>query len=198
METRVATEADLPAISNALTRAFEQDPVWRWGFEGAYAAGELAGPEAVFGYWARTGLRLGWVRVTANVEAAALWIPPDEPEMTEAEAERFPSFVAESLGEQDTSRVLALMDAFDGNHPHGPPHFYLSLLGTHPDHAGRGLGMGLVAACLEEIDSQGARAFLESSNPANLGRYERLGFRPRREVDLVPGIRATQMWRETR
>ena len=83
------------------------------------------------------------------------------------------------------------------NHPHEPPHFYLSLLATHPDHAGHGHGVGLVAANLAEMDAGDppAPAFLESSNPRNLARYERLGFRPTREVELIAGLTGTQMWR---
>jgi hypothetical protein len=57
--------------------------------------------------------------------------------------------------------------------------------------------VGLVAACLEEIDAGDppAAAFLESSNPANIPRYERLGFRPTRNVELIAGLSGTQMWR---
>ena len=107
------------------------------------------------------------------------------------------SVVAAACGPQSTQRVLELMDAFERNHPHEPPHFYLSLLATHPDHAGHGHGMGLVADCLAEIDAGDppAAAFLESSNPANVPRYERLGFHPDREVELVDGLTGTQMWR---
>ena len=40
--------------------------------------------------------------------------------------------------------------------------------------------MGLLAENLQRIDAEGAPAFLESSNPANDHRYERLGFAPLR------------------
>ena len=136
------------------------------------------------------------MRVTGGVEAVALWIPPGEPEMSPAEAERLPALIEEACGPVSAPRVSALMEAFERTHPSEPPHFYLSLLGTHPDHAGHGFGMGLLAANLEEVDAAGAPAYLESSNAANVPRYERLGFRPLSEVELVPGIPATQMWRE--
>ena len=126
----------------------------------------------------------------------AVWIPPGSPEMTPADEERMPDVVAAACGPASAQRVLDLMGAFETNHPHEPPHFYLSLLGTDPDHAGNGHGVGLVADCLAEIDAGDppAAAFLESSNPA-LPRYERLGFRPTREVELIAGLGATQMWR---
>ncbi len=36
--------------------------------------------------------------------------------------------------------VHALFDRFDEHYPKDEPHYYLSLWGTHRDHAGRGLG----------------------------------------------------------
>ncbi|MFI5028043.1 MAG: GNAT family N-acetyltransferase [Solirubrobacterales bacterium] len=69
-------------------------------------------------------------------------------------------------------------------HPQEEPHYYLSLLGTHPGRRGRGLGMGLLADDLGRIDAEGAAAFLESSNPANDHHYERLGFGLWGELEL--------------
>jgi len=37
-----------------------------------------------------------------------------------------------------TDDVLTLLDRFEANHPRDTPHYYLSLLGTHPSHRGRG------------------------------------------------------------
>jgi GNAT superfamily N-acetyltransferase len=193
---RVAVEADREAFAEALARAFESDPVWGWGFEAAEQERKLAALRAVFGFCAEAALGYGWVRVTDGVEAVALWIPPGEPEMSAADAARMPALIEEVCDPASAPRIHALMAAFDRTHPTEPPHYYLSLLGTHPDHAGQGLGMGLLAANLEEIDAAGAPAYLESSNPANVPRYERHGFRPISEIELLPGIPAVQMWRE--
>jgi ribosomal protein S18 acetylase RimI-like enzyme len=194
---RVATEADLKAIGRTLAGAFEHDPLWGWAFEDAERERKLAALAEVFGFFAAAALGHGWVRVTDGVEAVAVWIPPGSPEMTPADEERMPGVVADACEPESATRVLDLMGAFEANHPHEPPHFYLSLLGTDPDHAGHGHGVGLVADCLAEIDAGDppAAAFLESSNPANVARYERLGFRPTREVELIAGLGAAQMWR---
>jgi hypothetical protein len=194
---RVAARADLGAIGEALALAFEHDPLWGWAFEDDSRERKLASLEAVFGFFAAAALELGWVRVTDGVEAVALWIPPGSPEMTPADEERLPGVIAAACGPESAARVRELLDAFERHHPHEPPHFYLSLLATHPAHAGRRLGVGLVADNLAEIDAADppAPAFLESSNPRNVVRYKRLGFRPTRDVELVAGLSATQMWR---
>jgi ribosomal protein S18 acetylase RimI-like enzyme len=192
---RTATESDLPAVAETLARAFEDDPAWGWAFEDDDRERKLAATATVFGFLAAAALDLGWVRMSDGAEAVALWIPPGEPEMSPADAERFPAVVTAACNPVSAQRVLGMMEAFDRNHPHGPPHYYLSLLATHPDHAGQGHGMALVAACLEEIDAAGAPAFLESTNPANIPRYEAAGFRPDREADLIEGRTVTQMWR---
>jgi hypothetical protein len=57
--------------------------------------------------------------------------------------------------------------------------------------------MALLADNLEQIDAEGVPAFLESSNPANNARYERLGFRQVGEFSTPDGTRrVATMWRE--
>ncbi|MGZ6342745.1 MAG: GNAT family N-acetyltransferase, partial [Candidatus Limnocylindrales bacterium] len=73
------------------------------------------------------------------------------------------------------------------------------LLGTHPAHRGRGIGMELLQHNLGRIDAFGAPAYLESSNPANDHRYERLGFKRRGQFTLPEqGPVVTTMWRAPR
>jgi ribosomal protein S18 acetylase RimI-like enzyme len=194
---RVATLPDLEAIGETLAFAFEHDPLWGWAFEEADRERKLAALAEVFGFFAAGALPFGWVRVADGVEAVAIWIPPGSPEMSPDDEERLPGVIAAACGPESAARVGELLDAFERTHPHEPPHFYLSLLATHPSHAGHGLGVGLVADCLAEIDAGDppAPVFLESSNPANLARYERLGFRPTRTLELIAGLSGTQMWR---
>jgi GNAT superfamily N-acetyltransferase len=93
--------------------------------------------------------------------------------------------------------VLDTQERFEAAHPHERPHFYLTMLGTHPQHRGKGIGMALLAETLARIDVERAPAFLESTNPANDHRYERVGFRPSGRFELgEDGPDVTQMWRE--
>jgi GNAT superfamily N-acetyltransferase len=92
--------------------------------------------------------------------------------------------------------MFELWDRFDEHHPLAP-HVYLSLLATHPLHRGRGLAQELVRGNLAEFDRQGIPTYLESTNPANDHRYERLGYR---RIDTyegaTPGSVVSQMWRD--
>lgn len=199
---RVATEADLDAIAETLARAFEDDRAWGWAFEpreregGAAAERKLAALRTVFRFCAVAALGYGWVRVTAGVEAVALWIPPGEPEMPPAEAKRFPAVIRDACGPETGERLLRVMEGFDRDHPSEPPHYFLDVLGTHPNYAGHGYGLGLLAANLAEIDAAGGvPVYLETSKPHNVGLYERFGFEVECETEVLPGIPATHMWR---
>jgi len=72
----------------------------------------------------------------------------------------------------------------------------LSLLATHPDHRGRGVGQALLAANLASWDRAGVPSYLESTNPANDHRYARAGFRSIGGFEtVVDGAWVNAMWR---
>lgn len=194
MEVRVATRAEIPAAVEVLARAFYADPVWGWAFPDPER--RLGQHKAVWELVAKAALSYESAWLTGDCAAVALWIPPGKPELLPADEGRLESLLTELLGDGAT-RVLETFERFEAAHPSAEPHYYLSLLATDPDQRGRGLGMGLLAATLEQIDAEGAPAFLESSNPVNTPRYERLGFAVCGEFGLPgggPGV--TQMWRD--
>ena len=191
---RAATSKDVPAVATCLASAFYDDPVWgRWTFPDEATRYERV--YELMRFWTAAAARYPWVRMTDNAEAAAVWIPPGKPEMTKQEEGRFASLIGELVGER-ASELNDLFDRFDQHHPEEPPHYYLSLWGTHRDHAGRGVGTALIRDNLARIDAQGMPAYLESSNPANLRRYEALGFTRKREFGPVGGPVITSMWRQ--
>ena len=99
----------------------------------------------------------------------------------------------------DTGKIAKNLERFDSSHPKDPPHYYLSLLGTRPEHRGAGIGMGLLAENLARIDELDMPAYLESSNPDNDPRYERLGFERIGEFSTPDDSRVVAtMWREPR
>jgi GNAT superfamily N-acetyltransferase len=196
VDARVATPDDLDAIAETLALAFNRDPVWAWAFPDDER--RLEQHRAAWRLTVASAIPHGWVWMTADGGAAAVWIPPGEPELSPEDEIRFAALLQERASEDGAARVLDTFERFEAAHPHDRgPHYYLSLLGTHPDHAGQGLGMGLLAGTLARIDTLGAAAFLESSNPANDRRYERLGFSPCGRFELDgDGPDVTQMWRD--
>jgi GNAT superfamily N-acetyltransferase len=193
VDSRVATRADLEALAETMALAFYADPVWGWAF--ADPERRLEQHRAVWGFLLESALDYGWVRMTDG--AAALWIPPGKPELRPEDEPRFESMVVALLGDA-APRVLDTFARFDRAHPPAErPHYYLSLLATHPDRRGQGLGMGLLAENLARIDAEGAAAYLESTNPGNHRRYEGVGFSKWAEFELgEDGPPVTQMWRD--
>jgi GNAT superfamily N-acetyltransferase len=170
---RQVTEADADGVIELFALAFYEDPTWSWAFP---ASEERIEQHRIWwGLFMHSALPHGCVWITDDGGAASLWIPPGQPELSEEDEARVEPLLHELVGGH-ADVVLTLLDSFDSNHPRHTPHYYLSLLGTHPDHRGHGKGMGLLAANLADIDELGMPAYLESSNRANDHRYERLGF----------------------
>lgn len=189
---RVATADDLEALTETLTLAFREDPVWSWGF--SVRDRGLEGLRAAWRLYLGSAIGYGWVWRTKDSAAVALWIPPGVPDLLPEDEERFEPLMREALG-SEAERLFGAFKRFEEARP-SEPHYYLSLLGTHPDHSGQGWGMGLLADNLARIDAEGGAAYLESSNPANVPRYERLGFAVCDEFAVSDEISVAQMWRE--
>jgi GNAT superfamily N-acetyltransferase len=191
VEVRPATERDVDKITATLVAAFEADPLWGWAFPG----------EGLADLWrllVSSAMRYSRVRVADDCAAASVWIPPEGTELTAAEEASLGPMLEGQIGSR-AAEVLALFERMERTHPDGPPHYYLSLLGTHPDHRGKGFGMALLADNLAKIDSEGMPAYLESSNPENDPRYERLGFVRVGEFERPDGqLTCSTMWREPR
>ena len=193
---RAAGAADLGSVVDTIAVAFQNDPVWSWVFPD-----DARRPEQFLRWWplfVEGALPQGFTWMTENAETVAVWVPPGGVELTpEAEAS-IPPLLDELLGARSRVALGALLQ-FEAAHPHDEPHYYLSFVATHDAHRGRGIGEQLLARNLEQIDAEHFPAYLESSNPKNLTRYQRLGFVPRQEFALGgDGPIVTTMWREAR
>lgn len=190
MNVRVATRGDLDGVTETLTAAFASDPLWSWAFP------EVDALAAWWRFCISSAMRYPWVWVAEDCAAASVWIPPGGVELTEDEEEGVEDLLGDLVGAR-RPEVLRLLASFEESHPTGRAHYYLSLLGTHPKHGGKGLGMGLLAENLKLIDEQGACAYLESSNPGNDPRYERQGFKRVGSFERPDGeLIVSTMWRD--
>jgi GNAT superfamily N-acetyltransferase len=196
MENRRCGTEDVPAVAETMARAFHSDPLWGWAFPDP--SERLAQHEALWTLFLRGSIDHGWVWATEGYEAASLWIPPDLPELTEPYASHMEPLLDELLGDR-AKLLLEVFECFEAAHPRDEPHYYLSLLATHPDHRGQGLGMHLMRANLDLIDIEHRPAYLESTNPANNDRYRAVGFEPLGEFQVPQdGPPVMSMWRTAR
>ncbi|MFG3246265.1 GNAT family N-acetyltransferase [Streptomyces sp. NPDC048187] len=192
---RIATRTDIDAIVDVMTTAFFHDPLWGPAFpDESRRAAQAA---AMWRLYVTSAQRYPWTLVTPDVEAAAVWIPPNGTELTPQEESGLENLLAQAAGEEAAKAILTIYDQLEAAHP-AEPCFYLTLLGVHDNHRGKGLGMGLLAESLARIDALGAPAYLESSNPLNIVRYERAGFTPRDTITNATGHVVTTMWRPAR
>ena len=188
-EVRLAREADLDRVIDTLWLAFGEDPLWHWVFP------EHAKLEPWWRLLIGSAMRHGWVWVLGDFASASVWIPPGRDELTREEEDGLHGLFDGLLGTR-AEDAMKLLERFDASHPRDTPHYYLSILGTHPAHRGQGLGMSLLAHNLRLIDEEGMPAYLESTNPANDRRYEGVGFERVGEFYTPDGQHTVStMWR---
>ncbi len=138
----------------------------------------------------------GRVYTTPDTAGASLWAEPGHWRMPVSEMARsvpslLPTF-ATSL-----PRALRTLSAVERAHP-TEAHWYLAVLGTDPSKQGRGIGSALLAPVLEECDTEGIPAYLESSKESNLPFYGRHGFEVTEEIQIPGGPTIWGMWRDPR
>jgi GNAT superfamily N-acetyltransferase len=200
---RRADERDIAAATDTITSAFAADPVWGRVFglaTGPGGSGRERDLDTYRSWWrlfVETAVTYDWVWVTQACEAVTVWIPPGCPEFGPEQEERA-ELLIDTLPAPDQRYLHQTLELFEAAPPEAP-HFYLSLLGTHRDHRGRGIGMTLLNHTLAELDADGHAAYLESTNPANLDRYRSVGFTDLAGFSLPDdGPYVTTMWRPGR
>jgi ribosomal protein S18 acetylase RimI-like enzyme len=179
--TRHVLKSDLPAVTETLSRAFFDDPVMAWVFE--QADERLEQLRAWMGLSLDAGATRGHLYTVGDRRAAALWSPPDVTIFDDFWGPQIASLMTELIGDEAGPKLRGLMRMVASHPPE--PHFYLMILGTHPESQGEGLGGALLEPLLERCDAQGLVAYLESSNARNLPFYERHGFEVMGEVEVA-------------
>ena len=169
LDVAPAQLCDAGKVVDVIASAFGNDPTWSWAFP------DQAARNHFWQFVVNGGLRYPWTFKTTCFESVAVWIPPGGTEFSSDQEAQLPSLLADLAGTR-AADVAELMHRFDQAHPRTEPHYYLSLLGNHHAHRGRGIGMALLRENLARIDTKHMPAYLESSNPANIRRYESVGF----------------------
>jgi GNAT superfamily N-acetyltransferase len=166
-EITVATPADRGRVIGSLLAAFVNDPVLRHLFPDDATYPRYAA--AFFGHLFDKRVHRGTIWTIGHGASVAMWDAPaagDKPRDG-------------TLATQLPADALARVDAYDeALHAALPatPFWYLGILGTHPDHAGRRWGHAVMKAGLRRAAADGVPAILETSNPGNVEVYRRAGW----------------------
>ena len=165
---RVEGSAEARAV-DVIVLAFSADPIARWIYPNPdqYLS---RFPAFVRGFGGRA-FEHGTAYATAEMEGAALWLPPG----VHSDDQALESLIQKTVVEPTRSELFAVLEQMDGYHPK-EDHWYLPLIGVDPARQGGGFGAALMRHALAPCDRDSILAYLESSNPANITLYERHGF----------------------
>jgi ribosomal protein S18 acetylase RimI-like enzyme len=170
---RHALRRDLDTIVDIWTDAFAGDPFFRWIVpeEGAWNG---FGSEW-FAFIAGLSFERGHTYLYEGGDAAVAWIPPDLDLLGPDDFERVVGILRrhalEGRGEQAVETIVAAR-----GHTPTSSHWTLQFIGVRASARGRGLGTSITAPMLAVCDYEGMSCSLNSSNPANVPFYRRLGF----------------------
>ena len=159
-----ATPADRDRVVATIVAAFAADPAFRYFFPDEATYHEYA--SAFAGYLFDKRVPGSTVWLAEGGAAVALWDPPS-PTPYNGSTLDLPAAVQKRL------------DAYhEAVHPLLPtgPHWYLGVLATHPDHAGRRWGRAVMAAGVARAREDGVPAYLETTNPRNVEVYRGAGW----------------------
>ena len=184
----------LDAAVDTIALAFLTDPVWRVALRGLDGADVQR--RRFWRFYVEGARRHDAAFAGVDAGTVSIWVPPGGTELSQQQEAELRLLVEQMLTPAQVAALIELWDRFEDNHPHDEPHAYLSLLATRPDRAGHGYGQAHLAADLVRWDAAGTPTYLESSNPANNHRYQRLGYVAVGQFETVlDRAIVTTMWR---
>ncbi|OLB77872.1 MAG: GNAT family N-acetyltransferase [Actinobacteria bacterium 13_2_20CM_2_71_6] len=180
-EVTVATPAERGRVIGSLVAAFANDPVLRHLFPDDATYPRYAA--AFFGHLFDKRVHQATIWTIGHGASVAMWDAPTAGNWAPDDT------LAAHLPAEALAHVNAYNEAVHAALP-GTPFWYLGVLGTHPEHAGRRWGRAVMAAGLRRAAEDGLPAILETSNPANVEVYRRAGW----EVVLVVPAAPLTIW----
>ncbi len=184
---RLATPADVPAMACAQMRAFADDPLFTWMLPADNFEGRAT---VLFDSMIRAGLLNEHTYTTDDGVCTAIWAPPDKWAYRDDQLALMAEPFADAAGDH-ADRAVSVLAEMTTVHPE-EPHWYLALLGTHPDWQRRGVASLVLARVLVRCDAEGLPAYLETQKESNVPFYRRHGFEVTGNLQLPQG--APMMW----
>jgi ribosomal protein S18 acetylase RimI-like enzyme len=135
----------------------------------------------------------GTALVSADLRAAALWLPPG----VQPDSEALEAVFRDTANRENLADLLATFEKMEQAHP-PRSHWYLAMIGVEPHAQGQGLGAALMRHGVARCDRKGELAYLETSNPRNVPLYQRFGFEVTGEFQVGSAPLMTSMLRQPR
>lgn len=186
---RGETVSEAP-LATLLARAFRDYPLLHW----------LLGPRAYDKAAHSTLFRIVLgvpgaekfkVERSADGAGVAIWLSAtDLPLFSSSQARKAFWLFRRELGKDVASRLVQFYMASERWHPEFD-YDYLFLLGVEPVRQGQGVGSAMLANHFRDSDRKGRCTMLETSDPANLLFYKRLGYEVIRQYVIAIGAPPT-------
>jgi len=175
-----------------LTAAFIGDPLMRWAFPDAHTY--LHAFPLFAKAYGTAGIASGSAFRAGGFGGVSIWLSPDH----RGDDKTAAAVCKASMQPGRLDEFGRLMEEVYAYHPQDEPIWYLPFIGVDAAHQGHGLGSALMKHTLAMCDTHPTRAFLESSNPANISLYERHGFEVMARVQFGSSPPVHPMIREKR
>ena len=194
LQITALTESDLGDAAQIQSRAFFDDPLFRFVFPDEHDR-QVRLPWLMrigVGY----GCRFGHVDTTAGAMLGhAVWLPPGETHVGDERLAEAGFVEPEThMGPAAFGRFGAFMERVSPIHERlmPEPHWYLMILGVDPPHQGQRVGSALIGSTLARADAEERRCYLETAKERNVPFYQKHGFEVLEETDI--GVGGPHVW----
>ena len=178
---RPAVPSEFEVLAQLLARAFRAELLIRWVLP-TEREWERAATRLFLVLLRLTALE-GLVLTNDQRTGVALWVAPEPPQHS-ACSQMLALAPAPLLLRHRSARAWRARVRLKEARP-TVPCWYLRIIGTDPEHQGRGVGASLMAPLLQRCDLEGKISCLETGNEENLSFYRRHGFGVAQEFDLA-------------
>ncbi|MDX1803942.1 MAG: GNAT family N-acetyltransferase [Alcanivorax sp.] len=179
----VSTAHSPDAVARVLSRAFQQDPLFRHFFPEDRRRADAS--FFTFRFLVAHARARGVIQTPADaLHGAAVWLPSGHMHRSVVDMLRFGAArMVPHQGLGAVRRQIQASDHMQALHDQliREPHWYLSLLGVDPGQQGRGQATVLLHPMLEQADRKQQICFLDTHNADNVSLYQRFGFRVEHE-----------------
>lgn len=188
------TKRDVKSASFMLAKAFYNDPAWIFVFPDENER-EKKMP-IVYEIPLRYGIKFGEVYAPSPVlEGVAIWNPGLKADMTFWRLLKAGAIIPSlKLGQKVGKRINSVFNLIDEkrNTLAEEPYIYLSAIGVHPEHQGKGFGGTLLKSMIMKADGEGIALYLETMVEKNVSFYKKFNFKVVEE--LVPDHLGFPIW----